>query len=115
MPVPLAPDQSAGTASRRWLYTLLRTATAVCAGSMKTGIFALYLHVLDDSLQQPLCPPQKLYSDSSRGLNRTPTLRPEAEIHLVETGPLGSDLDVDDEAGLAEVRRLVAAQRAAAR
>jgi CTP:molybdopterin cytidylyltransferase MocA len=34
--------------------------------------------------------------------------------HLVETGPLGSDLDVDDEAGLAEVRRLVAAQRAAA-
>jgi len=35
--------------------------------------------------------------------------------HLVETGPLGSDLDVDDEAGLAEVRRLLAAQRAAAR
>jgi len=35
--------------------------------------------------------------------------------HLVETGPLGTDLDVDDEAGLAEVRRLVAAQRAAAR
>jgi molybdenum cofactor cytidylyltransferase len=33
---------------------------------------------------------------------------------LVETGPLGSDLDVDDETGLAEARRLVAAQRAAA-
>jgi len=33
-------------------------------------------------------------------------------VHLVETGALGSDLDVDDQAGLTEARRLLATGRA---